>query len=58
MSMQTAPLTSKTGINPLSCSAPEQLLVQLNNVGKVYPNGTIAVQNANLDYRRVNFYPS
>lgn len=49
MSMQTAPLTSKTGINPLSCSAPEQLLVQLNNVGKVYPNGTIAVQNANLD---------
>ncbi|WP_420819491.1 ABC transporter ATP-binding protein [Paenibacillus thalictri] len=25
-----------------------QLLVELNNVGKVYPNGTVAVQNANL----------
>lgn len=30
-------------------SDSDQLLVQLSDVGKVYPNGTIAVQNANLD---------
>ena len=32
-----------------------ELLVKLSNVGKVYPNGTIAVQNANLDVKEGEF---
>lgn len=43
MSIFPAPFTSTNQI-----SSSSNTLIHMNNVGKIYPNGTVAVQNANL----------
>lgn len=51
--MYTAQQTAANPRRPGSPGAPE-LLVGMDQIGKVYPNGTIAVQQVNLQAGRVS----
>lgn len=53
--MSIGSINSMAGIDILNYSDANRVLVHLKNVGKVYPNGTIAVQNANLDVSQGEF---
>lgn len=44
-----AMVTTKPTDSPMDKVGTSELLVSLEDVGKVYPNGTVAVQNANLE---------
>lgn len=54
MSNQTTSINRMSGEMAYAPGNP-QLLVELKNVGKVYPNGTVAVQNAGLEVREGEF---
>lgn len=53
--MSIGSINSMTGIDILNDSDANQVLVHLKNVGKMYPNGTIAVQNANFKVTQGEF---
>ncbi len=55
MNMQSTSMVQVSGTQSQNRGDANQLLVELKNVGKVYPTGTIAVKDANLEVGQGEF---